>query len=242
MFRWTREPNLLTFHVDFGNGLMYAMTPWSGYFEAGQIGGHSASQGTAGNGAAIWTNAHTCQFVEVGWKYLNAGHGSGTLSSPGGGSYTTLISPDSKYFTIVIEKLEGRCLRCAGQTTMDEDVTIHLTGGLEKMATSLQVWSTNETDHFVFVGNISAAGGSFTVHVGKDSIVTVSNWFNGQAKAVLPVNIPANIPFPTKLSDNFESYKVDQGARFFADNGGSFQAAKCKQPLEQLLFWVHAVV
>jgi hypothetical protein len=30
----------------FGNGLMYAMTPWSGYFEAGQIGGHTAALGT----------------------------------------------------------------------------------------------------------------------------------------------------------------------------------------------------
>ena len=28
------------------------------------------------NGAAIWTNAHTCQFVELGWKYLAEGHGA----------------------------------------------------------------------------------------------------------------------------------------------------------------------
>ena len=38
------------------------MTPWSGYYEAGQLGdGMGGSQ----NGAAIWTNAHVCQFVEV---------------------------------------------------------------------------------------------------------------------------------------------------------------------------------
>lgn len=57
------------------------------------------------------TRTHTCtyslgQFTEVGWKYLANGKGAGTL--PGGGSYVTLISPDSKYFTLVIEKLEGK--------------------------------------------------------------------------------------------------------------------------------------
>ena len=45
----------------FGNGLMYANTPWSGYYEAGNMGADGASS----NGAAIWTNAHTCQFIQV---------------------------------------------------------------------------------------------------------------------------------------------------------------------------------
>lgn len=217
----------------FGNGLMYAMTPWSGYYEAGDIGGHSAALGTAGNGAAIWTNAHVCQFVEVGWKYVAVGAGSGMLadlpSGGGGGSYTTLVSPDSKHFTVVIEKLEGRCLRCAGQTTHDEEVAVTLSGGLEDASSKLQVWSTNETHHFVFLGNITAVAGKFSVHVGRDSIVTVSNWFNGQAKAVLQTDIPDNTPFPTSHADDFETYAVDQGARFFADNGGSFQAARAPE-------------
>ena len=50
----------------FGNGLMYAMTPWSGYYEAGNMGADGASS----NGAAIWTNAHTCQFIQV--EYANS--------------------------------------------------------------------------------------------------------------------------------------------------------------------------
>ena len=123
----------------FGNGLMYVMTPWSGCYEAGQVGGHSAALGTAGNGASIWTTAHTCQFVQLGWKNLAPGHGSGMLSTASGGSYTTLVSPDLKHFTVVIEKLEGRCLRCAGQVTNDKAVTITLSGGLENAGGTLQV-------------------------------------------------------------------------------------------------------
>ena len=67
----------------YGNGLMYAMTPWSGFFEAGQDGTE--------NGAAIWTGAHTTQFTEVGWHYLAVGAGAGTLA--GGGGHTPTRGP-----------------------------------------------------------------------------------------------------------------------------------------------------
>ena len=101
----------------FGNGLMYAFTPWSGFYEAGNLG----AAGSSSNGAAIWTNAHTCQFVDIGWKYLAVGAGSGMLA--GGGSYVTLVSPDGRHFSLIVEKLEGRCLRCAGQTTTTETIS-----------------------------------------------------------------------------------------------------------------------
>ena len=198
----------------FGNGLMYAFSPWSGYYEAGQDG--------TDNGAAIWTNAHTCQFTEVGWRYLAAGKGAGSLA--GGGSYVTLVSPsDAARFTIVAEKLEGRCLRCAGQTTSDELVTFALSGGLQA-ARTLQLWRTNLTHRFVSEGNVSVgADDTVSVAVGKDSVVTLSSWFNGQAK-VLPA-IPADAPFPLPYADSFEGYKADAEAKYFADNGGSFQVA-----------------
>lgn len=193
----------------FGNGLMYAMTPWSGYYEAGMPG--------SSNGGAIWTNAHTGQFTEPGWKYL-AGEGVGMLAN--GGSWVGMVSPDGQEVTLTVEKLEGRCLRCAGQTTETETVQFKLSGGLERH-TVLQVWTTDKQDQFIQQSNISAsADGTFSYSIQKDSIVTFSSWFNGQHKAV--VDIPVAAPFPKELSDNFESYEVDAEARFFADNGGSF--------------------
>ena len=57
-----------------------------------------------------------------------------------------------------------------------------------------------------------------------DSIVTVSSWFNGQSKGA--VVIPDAQPFPLSVKDDFDSYKLDAEARFFADNGGSFQVAE----------------
>ncbi|HEY1753957.1 MAG TPA: hypothetical protein VGG72_01080, partial [Bryobacteraceae bacterium] len=51
------------------SGLMYANTPWSGHYDV---------QG------AIWATAHTTQFAEPGWRYLD--NASGQLSP---GSYVT---------------------------------------------------------------------------------------------------------------------------------------------------------
>ena len=90
--------------------------------------------------------------------------------------------------------------------------------------TTFQVWVTNETAHFVNLGNLSAsAGAAFSFDVLPDSIVTFSSWFNGQGKGA--VTIPPATPFPLTLKDDFNEYAVDAEARFFADNGGSFQIA-----------------
>ncbi len=143
--------------------------------------------------------------------------------------------------TLVVEKLQGRCLRCAGQATTAETITFALAGSLASH-TVLQVWQTNETAHFVYLGNLTGqqqrhqeqqhgtdsitattATTTFSFAVQPDSIVTFSSWFNGQTKG--SVTIPPAAPFPLQVSDDFDSYPVDAEARFFADNGGSFQVA-----------------
>ena len=47
--------------------------------------------------------AHTTQFAQIGWNYLL--HGSGVQLLDNGGSFVTLISPDQKNITIVIETM-----------------------------------------------------------------------------------------------------------------------------------------
>ena len=47
--------------------------------------------------------AHTTQFTEIGWRYTGYGEGVGPL--PEGGTYVTLISPDRKDLTIVVETM-----------------------------------------------------------------------------------------------------------------------------------------
>ena len=59
----------------WGNGLMYAVEPWSGNYTVPP---------------PIWTSAHVTQFAAPGWRYLGGG-GAGLL--PGGGSWTAMV-PD----------------------------------------------------------------------------------------------------------------------------------------------------
>jgi len=48
-------------------------------------------------------SAHTTQFVKVGWYYLQ--HGSGVYALAHGGSMVSLISPDEKDLTVVVETM-----------------------------------------------------------------------------------------------------------------------------------------
>lgn len=157
-----------------------------------------------------------------------------------GGSFVTLVQPGGKNVTVVLEKLEGRCLRCAGQTTTTETVSIKLSPALAAIATKLQVWLTNETIQFVRLADVHPVNGVIDVTVPKDSIVTVSTWFTGQSKAT--VTIPKDEPFPSSLTEDFQSYPIDGLAKYFADNGGSFQVAADPHDPTNMVYkqWVRA--
>ncbi len=70
------------------SGLMYANTPWSGHYDV---------QG------AIWATAHTTQFADPGWRYLD--NASGQLSS---GSYVTLAAPNGHDWSMVVETIHSK--------------------------------------------------------------------------------------------------------------------------------------
>ena len=99
-----------------------------------------------------------------------------------------------------------------------------LSGGLERIRT-VQVWITNQTHHFLSRGNRTVTDNKLKIQVDKDSIVTISSWFNGQKKGRPSVPVPSESAFPLPHSDDFDGYPVDAQAKYFADNGGSFQVA-----------------
>ena len=84
------------------SGLMYANTPWSGHYEV---------QG------AIWATAHTTQFAQPGWQYLDSG--SGYL--PEKGSYVALRSTDRWSWSVILETIDAK---------HPQTVQFRLTGGL----------------------------------------------------------------------------------------------------------------
>jgi len=191
----------------FGNGLMYAFEPWSGHYEVND---------------AIWTSAHHTQFMSVGWLLLSGGS-RGTL--PGGGSYITAVSPDKTGFTLVLETLQGNCLRCSGGATTAQTLTFALTNGLPGPGSVLKAWSTQQGASFVQEPDVTvAADGTITVSVAADGMLTVSTVATASHGAFPSVPIPASAPFPLPYADSFDESAnlYDALPRYFADQGGSF--------------------
>ncbi len=176
------------------SGLMYANTPWSGHYTV---------QGT------IWATAHTTQFAQPGWQYLDSA--SGRL--PIKGSYVSLRSPDRKNWSVILETMGA---------TRPQTAVFHLAGGLA--ASPVYVWETNDTRTFEQVATIRPQQNSFTYTFDPDSLYSLTTT-TGQGKGTAQPPAPAPFPFP--YADDFEQTGLDRSPRYLADQDGAFEAQPC---------------
>lgn len=174
------------------SGLMMAKTPWSGYFEVQP---------------ALWAAAHTTQFADPGWRYIDTG--CGLLAK---GSYVTLKSPDNKNFSIIIETAD---------TTKAQALTFQL--DMNKNIKLLHVWkSTRDKCEFEKQPDIKLKNNRFTVSLeGKSaySITTTTGQSKGSWKA------PENFTFPIPYYTDFESRGIGQLPEYFMDQAGVFEVS-----------------
>lgn len=208
--------NLITSYYEglfwWGDSFMDASKPWSGFYDVK---------------GAIWVAAHTTQFATPGWVYLQNDTGSGFLDL--GGSYATLVSPEGRDFSIVIETMStnnSQCIRCNpdwGWAVAPQNITFELSGTLASHKT-LYVWQSrlfgNNVYFFEQQKNIVPMNGVFTVYVEPDSVVTITST-TGQQKGSFPPP-PSNFPFPIPYKEDFDHYKDNSMPRYFSDMTGSF--------------------
>lgn len=176
------------------SGLMYANTPWSGHYDVQ---------------SSIWVTAHTTQFAQPGWQYLDSG--SGFL--PGKGSYVALRSSDKKNWSVVLETID------AGQP---QTVTFQLAGGLA--AADVQVWVTNSTHIFEQVASIKPVNGEFQYTFQPESLYSLTNTA-GQGKGAAQPPPAAAFPFP--YEDDFEEVSLGHSPRYLSDQDGAFEVRPC---------------
>lgn len=130
--------------------------------------------------------------------------------------------------SIVIEKLEGRCLRCAVPATTAEDVTFRLAGPLMRVRRLAQ-WLSNESYHFVRLPDVVVSpDGLLRVHVPRDTILTLTTT-TGQARGAATTPPPAYTPFPLPHADSYDATPLYHPARYHVDNGGSFEVVDSVQ-------------
>jgi hypothetical protein len=184
---------------------MYANTPWSGNFKVQ---------------SAIWVTAHTTQFAQPGWHYIDSacGYLGGKESCACRhlqckGSYVTLKAPDSNDYSVIIETVDA---------TEPQEVVFKITGGLS--TGTVHVWQTNASKSFEKLSDITPRNGSFSITLEPDSIYSLTTT-TGQGKgAATP---PPASPFPFPYSDNFEGTAAGKSPKYFADQDGAFEVTPC---------------
>jgi hypothetical protein len=175
------------------SGLMTAKSPWSGYFEIQP---------------AIWAAAHTTQFAEPGWRYLDAS--CGYLQK---GSYVTLRSPDNKDYSIIIETAD---------TSGTQTVTFQTDNTFTQK--TLHLWkSTREKCEFERQPDIKVKNNSFTIRLEGRSAYSITSTA-GQMKGFY--KSPEDAPFPLPYKTDFEEQVTGKLAKYFMDQAGVFEIAE----------------
>ena len=176
------------------SGLMCANTPWSGHYNVQ---------------AAIWATAHTTQFAQPGWRYLDSS--SGEL--PDKGSYVTLCSPDRKNWSVVIETAHA-----SGPQT----ARFRIESGL--VQSDVYVWETNDTHIFERVSVIHPVNGVFTYTFDPESLYSLTTT-TGQGKGAATPPPPRAFPMP--YSDGFDQTATNGTPKYLSDQDGAFEAHAC---------------
>jgi hypothetical protein len=183
-----------------GDGLMLAEQPWSGSYYVGK---------------SIWAMAHTAQFTQPGWRYLDSACGwlGGSSSN---GSYVTLKSTNGTDYSTIIETIG-----------VSSAQTVHFTvaGGLS--TGTVHVWASNFSSssasaYFVHQQDITPSNGAYTLTVQPGYVYSLTTT-TGQAKGSTTPPTAAALALP--YSENFDSYATGKLVRYFSDLAGAFETA-----------------
>jgi O-glycosyl hydrolase len=184
-------------------GLVFSNQPWSGHYVVTP---------------SVWAMAHTTQFTEPGWQYLDSASGFFSADATGAhGSYVALRSPNRKNFSLIIETVQSK----SAETTH-----FSIAGFPQR---KLHLWTTDlsssdSAQWFVKQPDVRVSKGKFSLALQPGRMYTVTTT-TGQAKgnAVPPAAAPFNLPY----ADNFKSYPPGRLAKYFSDMYGAFETAPC---------------
>ena len=177
------------------SGLMLANTPWSGHYEVN---------------STLWVTAHTTQFAEPGWQYID--RACGFLQ--GKGSYVTLKAPSGKDYSLIVETVEAPVAQRA---------SFRVTGGLSQG--TVHVWETNATKTFDHVSDVVPHDGAFSMMLDPISLYSLTTT-TGQGKGTASPPPSASVPFP--FARDFQHTAIGASPKYFSDQDGAFEVRPCK--------------
>ena len=157
------------------SGLMKANQPWSGFYDVQP---------------AIWVTAHTTQFAEPGWQYID----SACALLPGGGSCVSLRNAKGD-FSIIAETIDAKT---------PQTVTFQMINGLKTK--ELHAWRTTQSDQFNQLPDVKVSNNTFQFTLEPEAVYSFTTTA-GQHKGFVD-SIPASNGFPLPYIEDFETTKV----------------------------------
>jgi hypothetical protein len=161
--------------------------------------------------------AHTAQFAEVGWHYVDVscGYFGGVRTN---GSYVTLKSTNAKDYSTIVETMDA---------ATPQTVTFAVVGGLS--TDTVHVWasnvnSPNSNDFFVHLSDILPVGGRFNVTLQPGFVYTISTT-TGQGKGTTSPPSPSTMGLP--YTENFDQYAIGAIPSYFDAIQGAFEVDSC---------------
>ncbi len=194
-------------NLPIGNsGIMQARWPWSGFYDVGKN---------------IWAFAHTTQFTEPGWHYIDSG--SKRLSDDKmTATMVSLADPSGEDYSMIIEAMDLR---------QKDTLYIQLKNLPNK---PLDLWTSNMASddtsrHFQKrEGPIVPHDGRFRLVIRPGHVYSLTTT-SGQGKgAAKPEVKTAYQEQPLPFSDDFDDYEVGETARLFTNLHGVFEVTTCE--------------
>lgn len=177
-------------------GALQADSPWDGHYTVWP---------------AVWALAHTTQFAEPGWKYMNQACGQFD-SDTWRGSHVALQNPKTGDWSVILVTGEKK------------NVKLNVGAGLN--SGPVHVWKSTGEDQFIEQETLKLENGSLEIDLEADAIYTLTST-TGQKKGSYGTP-PERKPFPFPYTENFDNYSYGQTPRYFSDQKGTFEI--CRSP------------
>ncbi len=181
------------------SGMMKANTPWCGNYDVQP---------------AVWAFAHTTQFVQPGWQYLD--DACGYLKS--GGSFVTLKSAENagSNMSIIIETMDAKSL---------QPIVIKLPLNYPKKY--FYVWKSEvDRQEFERFSMLTIHNNTVELTLDTNALYSITTT-QGQHKGAFK-QIPPHKPFPLPFFDDFNGSSVGQSPAYFSDQAGAFEVSQDK--------------
>ncbi|MES2426907.1 MAG: hypothetical protein V4560_08020 [Bacteroidota bacterium] len=172
-------------------GALQADSPWSGHYTIWP---------------SVWTIAHTTQFAEPGWQYMDNACGQFDANT-WRGSYVSMRNPKTGDWSVIMVTGEKK------------KVKLNIGAGLKNG--TVYLWKSTEKEQFIRQKPLKLSKGSVEIELDADAVYTLTST-TGQTKGTFGTPPPAKaFPFPYK--EDFSNYKPGETPKYFSDQKGTFE-------------------